>query len=357
MVAGIIQSESSNLTAWIPYVLSRARFAQSKQRRFMRWLNNENIKVDELYRPMIQEALANWGREPMYIALDTSMLWNQYCLIAVHVLYRGRAVPLIWKVIEHESSAVSYAEYADLLKAAAGLLPKGLKIIFLADRGFADNQLMALCRRLNWRFRIRIKSNFTIYQGDKRHSQVQDYVLAAGKSIFLHHVYLTEHKHGPVHLALAHHSQSGEYWYIVSDELTDVYTYKEYGIRFDIEEGFLDEKSNGFDIEHSAIRSEKALTRLFLVLAAATLYLVSQGTQVVNENKRRWVDPHWFRGNSYLRIGWNWVKAAFIQGWQLFLKLCLYGGEDPEPAIASKKQHEKRRKNFDFDCKVLSLKV
>ena len=156
---------------------------------------------------------------------------------------------------------------------------------------------------------------------------------------------------------MAHHSQSGEYWYIVSDELTDVYTYKEYGIRFDIEEGFLDEKSNGFDVEHSAIRSEKALTRLFFVLAAATLYLVSQGTQVVNENKRRWVDPHWFRGNSYLRIGWNWVKAAFIQGWQLFLKLCLYGGEDPEPAIASKKQHEKRRKNFDFDCKVLNLKV
>ncbi len=67
MVAGIIQSESSNLTAWIPYVLSRARFAQSKQRRFMRWLNNENIKVNELYRPMIQEALANWGKEPMYI--------------------------------------------------------------------------------------------------------------------------------------------------------------------------------------------------------------------------------------------------------------------------------------------------
>ena len=103
MVAGIIQSESSNLTAWIPYVLSRAQFAQSKQRRFMRWLNNENIKVEELYRPMIQEALANWGKEPMYIALDTSMLWNQYCLIAVHVLYRGRAVPLIWKVIEHSS--------------------------------------------------------------------------------------------------------------------------------------------------------------------------------------------------------------------------------------------------------------
>jgi hypothetical protein len=26
--------------------------------------------------------------------------------------------------------------------------------------------------------------------------------------------------------------------------------------------------------------------------------------QMVITNKRRWVDPYWGRGNSYLRIGW-----------------------------------------------------
>jgi hypothetical protein len=30
-----------------------------------------------------------------------------------------------------------------------------------------------------------------------------------------------------------------------------------------------------------------------------TLYLVAQGTEVVKQGKRRWVDPHWFRGQSY----------------------------------------------------------
>jgi hypothetical protein len=42
-----------------------------------------------------------------------------------------------------------------------------------------------------------------------------------------------------------------------------------------------------------------------LVLAIATVYLTLQGTAVVAQGKRRWVDPHWERGNSYLRIGWN----------------------------------------------------
>ena len=92
-------------------------------------------------------------------------------------------------------------------------------------------------------------------------------------------------------------------------------TFQEYGLRFDIEENFLDDKSNGFQLESSLIRSAPALTRLCLVLAMTTLYLVSQGVEVVKQGKRRWVDPHWFRGQSYLKIGWNWVKLALSRGW------------------------------------------
>jgi hypothetical protein len=66
------------------------------------------------------------------------------------------------------------------------------------------------------------------------------------------------------------------------------------------------------------IRCAPALSRLCLVLAIATVYLTLQGTAVVAQGKRRWVDPHWERGNSYLRIGWNWVKTALARGWPLF---------------------------------------
>jgi len=39
---------------------------------------------------------------------------------------------------------------------------------------------------------------------------------------------------------------SDEYWYVVSDESAELKTLEEYGLRFDIEENFLDDKSNGF---------------------------------------------------------------------------------------------------------------
>src|SRR5262245_27094955 len=76
---------------------------------------------------------------------------------------------------------------------------------------------------------------------------------------------------------------------------------------------FLDDKSNGFQLESSLVRDAAALTRLCFALAVATLYLVAQGTQVVAQQKRRWVDPHWLRRNSYftdwLAVGQNRARA------------------------------------------------
>ena len=143
-----------------------------------------------------------------------------------------------------------------------------------------------------------------------------------------------------MHLAVARPLASDEYWYVISDEPTEVKTLEEYGLRFDIEENFLDDKSNGFQLESSLIRSAQALTRLCFVLAMTTLSLVAQGTAVVQQGKRRWVDPHWFRGQSYLKIGWNWVKLALSRGWQLIPTLHLSSDCDPEPAMASKRQYQ-----------------
>jgi hypothetical protein len=146
-------------------VQSRAKYAQSTVRRFVRWLNNSRIKVHALYGPLIQQALAEWGDGKLYLALDTSMLWAQYCLIRVAVIYRGRAIPMVWKVIEHKSSSVAYETYKDLLDEATTLLPARCDVIFLADRGFADVDLMKHLKRLKWHWRIRIKLYFPLSCG------------------------------------------------------------------------------------------------------------------------------------------------------------------------------------------------
>ncbi len=115
-----------------------------------------------------------------------------------------------------------------------------------------------------------------------------------------------------MHLALAYVQTKDGYekWAIISDGPVGLHAMDEYGLRFDIEEGFLDFKSAGFQLESSQLEDSESLSRLLLVLATATLYLVSTGTAVVEMGKRRWVDPHWFRGLSYLQIGWRWDQAC-----------------------------------------------
>jgi hypothetical protein len=127
MVVGLIQAGCVSLPRWVPFVQGRARYAQSTQRRFARWLGNPRVEVQPLYGPLIQHALREWGKHILYLALDTSMLWNQYCLIRFSLVYRGRAVPLVWEVVAHGSSSVAHAAYEALLDAVPPLLPPGVK--------------------------------------------------------------------------------------------------------------------------------------------------------------------------------------------------------------------------------------
>ncbi len=172
-------------------------------RRFRRWLDNNRIAVEPLYGPLIEQAVVGWAGTRMSVALDTSMLWNTSCLIRLSVISRGRAVPLVWRVSEHGSAAVSFETYQDLRHEAKSRLPFACKVVFLADRGFADTQLMGHLRGLDWHFRIRITSTFWIYPSHLAPFQVGEIALKPGHVSCWQEVALTDKHCGPVHLAVA----------------------------------------------------------------------------------------------------------------------------------------------------------
>jgi hypothetical protein len=221
MMVGLMQASVVSLTAWAPYVHSRAVYAQSLVRRFDRWLQNQRIEVHQLYGPLIQHALAEWGTNALYLALDTSTLWETYCLVRISLIYRGRAIPLVWKVLQHPSRRVASAAYADVVDTAASRLPRQGQVVLFADRGFADTPLMEHLRRLDWHGRLRLKSSFWIFRRGHRSCTASRLALALGEARFWHHVYMTKVRSGPVHLALARRQDGKEEWFVVSDEPTD----------------------------------------------------------------------------------------------------------------------------------------
>jgi hypothetical protein len=113
MIVGLIQARVVSLTAWAPSVHSRAVDAQSRVRRLDRWLENHRIAGHQLYGPLIQQALAEWGTHGLYLALDTSTVGDTSGVVRMALIYRGRAIPLGWNVLQHPSRRIAYALDAD----------------------------------------------------------------------------------------------------------------------------------------------------------------------------------------------------------------------------------------------------
>jgi hypothetical protein len=239
MIVGLIGEGSVNLTRWIDHIQTKAKIAHSTQKRLSRWVNNPRINPAKLYSPIVKAVFANWSDPEIYLTFDTSMLWDEYCLIRICVVHLGRAIPVGWRVIKHKSSSVKLETYQDLLKRVAKLLPSQPKIVLLADRGFADAQLVRYVRQLGWQCRIRIKGNFLLRHPRHGWLQVNQFPLTLGSAQLIHNVQI--HKHNSltdVHLAIGWEETSGEKWYILSTEPTTLQTFREYGLRFTIEENF-----------------------------------------------------------------------------------------------------------------------
>lgn len=342
MMIGMIQTQNVHLNGFGVYVVSRAIYAQSHQRRFRRWLSNRRIEVMAVHHTLVSQALSQWGQERIYLSLDTTLVWNCFCIVWVGVVYRGRTVPVAWRVVAQSSSTVRLWTIQRVLRQAARVLPNDGAVVLLADRGFADGKLMNyLQQNLGWHFRIRIKRSFQ-FQLAGQWRKVSSVLLQPGQAYFTAAVSVGKTQPYPnVYLAFAHDQLSDEDWVIVSDEPTTLQTFAQYRLRFQVEESFLDIKSNGFNLGASRLRDKFALSQLCGVMALTMLFLVLQGTQVLASGKRRLVDPHWQRGMSYLKLGWNWIRLAITWQWKIHLYRFLSSVPDPQPAMASKRQHER----------------
>ena len=93
MGAALIHIGTVSLTKWALWLPNRGvkQRAQSQQRRLSRWLHNARINVHRLYKPLITAALADWTETVMYVALDTSLFWETYCLVRLSVVHPIRS--------------------------------------------------------------------------------------------------------------------------------------------------------------------------------------------------------------------------------------------------------------------------
>ena len=107
MIIGILQSQHVHLNGFGVHVVSRATYAQSHQRRFRRWLSNRRIDVTGVHQALIAQSFFTMGQKGrIYLSLDTTVVWNCFCLVWVGLCIGGRTIPVAWRVVAQSSSTV-----------------------------------------------------------------------------------------------------------------------------------------------------------------------------------------------------------------------------------------------------------
>jgi hypothetical protein len=354
MVTALVCSSQLSLPLWEAYVPSRAQQAQSTERRWQRFMQNRRIRVKSLYVPLVLAAISRWSSQRLYLALDTTVLWNRYCMIHLSVVCCGRAVPLLWRVLEHPSATVTASKYIPLLRLAHHLLKPYPNVMLLADRGFANHAMMSYLQSCRWHYCLRLPCDVPLH-GPRRHPIEVMYLWPPkGEARLYTQVRLWSDGQYGCNLVLANVRGAKEPWAVITDEPPSLKTLSQYALRFRVEELFLDSKSGAFELEDSGIRSAPALERLYLVAAIAILYATIQGMAVQIEGLRTQVDPHWTRGLSYLKIGLRWCQGVVNKGRPLLNPIPLLI-TDPEPCFTSKKARLKDEDRIWFS-RIQSLR-
>jgi hypothetical protein len=243
----------------------------------------------------------------------------------------------------------------DVLTLERSSLPEGATVIFLADRGFVSRKLMRHLNEWGWTWRIRVKGNQVLHCKNERMIP-KVLILQKGSAMLFSGNIRFGRVLENLSLSAGWSRNSDEPWYILSNDSASVEIFMEYGLRFDIEEEFRDEKSGGFSLEKSRIEGPKALERLILIIAVATIVTLNEGLVVVAEGNRNKVDPHWRRGLSYIQIGWRWVLKLLC--WVTIAVQCsleLRAMNDPLPVAPTRKESvlRRKRKNPKWHFKAL----
>jgi hypothetical protein len=336
MVSALIGSGKLSLPAWEPYVTSKATQAQSFERRWRRFLKNNSINVEHIYIPLVMAALSQWKNQRLSLAIDTTVLWDKYCMIHLAVVCCGRAIPLLWDVLEHESATVAFSDYERLLRKARWLLRGYSDVILLADRAFACHDLMAWLKLTDWHYALRLKCDVLIHGVNRHPTEVGKLYPSMNQAKLFTNVGLWADGIHRANLVVATVKGAKDSWAVITDEVPSLQTLWNYSSRFCVEELFLDSKSGAFELEDSRLRHTDALKRLYLIAAVALLYATTTGMTVQISGLRTTVDPHWRRGLSYLKIGLRYLRGVINKGRTLLVPIPLFS-KDPEPCFASKK--------------------
>jgi hypothetical protein len=323
MVVGVLDSQSIALSQ-LANVQPGESEARSRVTRIREWLKNPNVDVWLLYQALLRHVLQaqQWHGRQMSVMVDGTLVFgDRLQIFRLSLAHGNRAIPLAWVVVpgpglvQAERLRSMFMQVAEFLKPYHDHDQTG-RVLLLADRGFRDHDWALLCREVGWGYRIRIVRNIHIRLRTGTTVRLDALKPKRGRTLCISHAVLTQQHAFATHVSMTWSRGEGkatsELVIVISDERAHPHRLREYAVRMDIEQSFRDDKSGGFDIDHTRLRHPDRLERLLLAVAIATLWCHEAGQFVLLSGHafRRLIDPAHDRQLSVFQLGLRWIKRC-----------------------------------------------
>jgi hypothetical protein len=314
VAVGILRSKSlqvGQIVTASPLAGSR----DSLKKRVQRFLKNASVTVEDYYQPLAKRILRRLvaGGARVHLTLDRTE-WGDFNILYVCVGWRGRALPLLWRMLGPGAS--SFAEQKELLGVVAWWLPPGARVLLLGDREFGTGVLAQWAVQQGWGVCLRLRAHEYIRRAGTLYFEMLPLVLPGERRFWSHVAFTQKHAVAGLNLAMYWAPTAAEPWYLITTEPTCKLACASYAKRFRIEEMFKDFKNNGrgFGLELTGVRHADRLARLLLALALVYTWLLLWGAYVIACGQQKLVDNVRKPTLSLLQTGLRFVMQLWHRG-------------------------------------------
>jgi hypothetical protein len=273
-----------------------------------RLLSNPKLMREEVARCWVRFVVAE--RKELFVNFDWTAFEDseQSMIVLGTQTEHGRSTPLVWKTVTHsELKGQRNAHEDELLGLLTDVLPKGVRVTVVADRGFSDIKLYRFLKELGFEYIIRFRSVVYVEAADGERRKARDWLGGGGRMRVLRGARVTAEGQPVPMVVCVQQPQMQEPWLLASSrsDLQGAAITHLYGKRFTVEETFRDVKNPrlGLGLKQTVMERNDRRDALFLLAVLAHTLLTRLGKAGEELGLDRWLGATRPRQYSHFRQG------------------------------------------------------
>ena len=198
LLSGIVASKSTQLPKVAATVPDGTK-PESRVKRFARWVDNDMITAQRYFLPYADVLLMPLALQTLVSVIDGSVVGRGCVALMLHVVYQGRALPLVWQVRKGKKGHFPEAMPIALVEQVQAWIPVGAAVVLLGDGEFDGTGLQHTLAEAGWSYVCRTGCHMTAsWQGETLRLDTLGTCLKPGLLVACAEARFTEAAYGPI---------------------------------------------------------------------------------------------------------------------------------------------------------------